>query len=206
MKQIRNMSAMILSAGVLLSAMPILPVYAEEAAAPVEETVEMTATVKLNDTAATAEGKNITIDGTKITISASGAYEFSGKLSDGQIIVNVADTTADAETVKLYFNGVNITGKTAAAVYVVNAKNTSINLMDGTENFLLLRFSGNVVPRGILLQEPGDLAFCHRRGKTGFFNLQQLLNILSGCICQQFDIPHAFSVPLPMFLRRLPPP
>ena len=136
MKQIRNMSAMILSAGVLLSAMPILPVYAEEAAAPVEETVEMTATVKLNDTAATAEGKNVTIDGTKITISASGAYEFSGKLSDGQIIVNIADTTADAGTVKLYFNGVNITGKTAAAVYVVNAKNTSINLMDGTENFL----------------------------------------------------------------------
>ncbi len=136
MKKIRKMRAVILSAGVLLSAMPVLPVCAAEEAAPTEAAVEMTAKITLSETKATAEGKNVTVDGTKITISASGAYEFTGKLNDGQIIVNIADTTADAETVKLFFNGVNITGLTAAPVYIINAKNTSINLVDGTENFL----------------------------------------------------------------------
>ena len=132
MKNMKKLGTAILSAGVLLSAMPVLPVYAAETAEP----VQMTATIKLNDTSATAEGKNVKIDGTKITISASGSYEFSGKLSDGQIIVNVEDTTLDSETVKLFFNGVDITGLTAAPVYVINAKNTSINLMDDTENIL----------------------------------------------------------------------
>lgn len=136
MKQMKKMQSLILSAGVLLSAMPVLPVCAAEDTAPAEEAVVMTAKIKLNETTATAEGENVTIDGTKITISASGAYEFTGKLTDGQIIVNVPDKTADAGTVKLFFNGVDITGISDAAVYVVSAKNTSINLMDGTENFL----------------------------------------------------------------------
>lgn len=136
MKQIKKMYALMLSAGVLLSAMPVLPVCAADGTAPADDAVEMTAKVTLLDTSAKAEGENVTVEGTKITISASGAYEFSGKLSDGQIVVNVPDKTADAGTVKLFFNGVDITGKSDAAVYVVNAKNTSINLMDGTENFL----------------------------------------------------------------------
>lgn len=136
MKQTNKMYSLILSAGVFLGVLPVLPVYAEESAAPVEDVVAATATITLNETAAAAEGDHVTIDGTKITISASGSYVFSGKLTDGQIIVNVADITADPGTVKLFFNGVNITGNTAPPVYVVNAENTSINLMDGTENFL----------------------------------------------------------------------
>ncbi len=133
MKQTNKIYSMILSTGVLLGVLPVLPVHAEEPAVPAET---MTAIVTLSDTAATAEGANVTIDGTKITISASGSYQFTGKLTDGQIIVDVADLVADPGTVKLFFNGVDITGKTAPPVYVVNAENTSINLMDGTENIL----------------------------------------------------------------------
>ena len=88
-----------LSTGILLSAMPLLPVCAEDAAAG--DAVEMTARITLSETSATAEGKNVKIDGTKITISASGSYEFSGKLNDGQIILlnnsrEFADTTSEA--------------------------------------------------------------------------------------------------------------
>ena len=64
MKKIRKMRAVILSAGVLLSAMPVLPVCAAEEAAPTEEAVEMTAKITLSETKATAEGKNVTVDGT----------------------------------------------------------------------------------------------------------------------------------------------
>ncbi|MBR3045844.1 MAG: carbohydrate-binding domain-containing protein [Oscillospiraceae bacterium] len=133
MKNIKKIGAVMLSTGILLSAMPLLPVCAEDAATATEA---MTAKITLSETSATATGSNVKIEGTKITISASGSYEFTGKLNDGQIVVNVEDTTLDKETVKLFFNNVDITGLTAAPVYVVNAKNTSINLMDGTVNTL----------------------------------------------------------------------
>lgn len=136
MKQTRKMRAAILSAGILLGAMPVMPVFAEETDSPADEPVVMNATITLNGDSAAAEGDNVKVEGSKITVSASGAYAFSGTLTNGQIIVNVPDTAADAGTVKLFFNGVNITGLTEAPVYVINAKKTSINLADGTENIL----------------------------------------------------------------------
>ena len=98
--------------------------------------IDMTAVITLNGTTAEATGDHVTVEGNKITISASGQYEISGTLEDGQIIVNVPDETADPGTVKLYFNGVDITGVSDAALLVENAENTSINLVEGTENFL----------------------------------------------------------------------
>ena len=136
MKQMKKIGSLILSTVILLSAMPMLPVFAEDSDDPAGEAETMDAKITLSETSATADGKNVKIDGTKITVSASGNYEFSGKLTDGQIVVNVEDTTLDAGTVKLFFNGVDITGVSDAAVYVVNAKKTSINIMDNTENFL----------------------------------------------------------------------
>lgn len=133
MKNMKKMTAALLCGGLMLSAMPLTPVSAEGEPA---EAVTMNAVIKLNETTATAEGENVTVDGTNITISASGAYEFSGTLNDGQIIVYVPDETADPGTVKIFFNGVNITGVSEAPLYIINAEKTSINLMDGTENFL----------------------------------------------------------------------
>ena len=76
------------------------------------------------------------VSGSKITISHSGTYYIDGTLDDGQIEVNVSDEAADPETVKLFLNGVNITGKSAPAILVSNAENTSINIVNGTENFI----------------------------------------------------------------------
>ena len=107
--------------------------YTEED--PVTETIY----IHLYNTSISVEGDNsgyTSVSGTKVTISHSGTYYVDGTLDDGQIIVNIPDETADAETVKIFLNGVNITGKSDSAILVSNAENTSINLVDGTENYV----------------------------------------------------------------------
>ena len=90
--------------------------------------------IHLSGSKITVEGDNASVKGSVVTITHSGTYYIDGTLDDGQINVNIADTTADAETVKIYLNGVNITGKSAPAILITNAENTSINLVDGKEN------------------------------------------------------------------------
>ena len=93
--------------------------------------------IKLDGTKITVEGdtkKYTTVEGSKLTITHSGEYHISGTLDDGQINVAIADEAADPETVKLFLEGASITGKSAPAILVSNAENTSINVADGTEN------------------------------------------------------------------------
>ncbi len=92
--------------------------------------------IHLSGDSATVTGEHATVSGSVITIDHSGTYYVDGTLNDGQINVNIADETADAETVKIFLNGAKITGKSAPAIFVTNAENTSINLVDGTENSL----------------------------------------------------------------------
>lgn len=97
---------------------------------------EHTADITFNGSKIDVKGKNVVAEGSVVKITASGSYYFEGTLDDGEIYVEVPDKTADAETVKLFFNGVTIHGVSGPAVYVENAKNTSINLVEGTENFI----------------------------------------------------------------------
>lgn len=90
--------------------------------------------IHLNGARASVEGDHAEVDGGVVTISHSGEFYVDGTLEDGQINVNIADETVDSATVKIFLNGVNITGKTAPAILITNAENTSINIMDGTEN------------------------------------------------------------------------
>ncbi len=94
--------------------------------------------IHLNSTSITTEGSNMELNAAKnvVTITASGSYYVDGDMTDGQIIVNVPDETADAETVKIFLNGVSMTGSTASPIFVENAANTSINLVEGTTNTL----------------------------------------------------------------------
>ena len=101
-----------------------------------EEKQETEAYIHLKGTTASCEGENVSARGNTVTISASGIYYIDGTLNDGQICVNVPDVEADAGTVKLYLKGVNITGKSAPAILIENAENTSINLEAGTENVI----------------------------------------------------------------------
>lgn len=134
MKKVSKICSAALAISMLCTAAPASFAFAADEEN--EETVVMTAKITMDGNKAVAEGENVTVDGGKITISASGSYEFTGTLENGQICVNVPDETVDAETVKLYFNGVSITGVSEAPVYIVNAENTSINLVADTENFL----------------------------------------------------------------------
>ena len=130
MNMLKKITAAALSCSILLGAMPLAATAADD------EPVVMNAEITLNGDSITATGDNVTVSGKVVTISASGAYQITGTLNDGQICVNVPDSKTDSGTVKLFFNGVNITGVSEAAVYVVNAENTSINLIEGTENFI----------------------------------------------------------------------
>ncbi|MBO7473876.1 MAG: carbohydrate-binding domain-containing protein [Ruminococcus sp.] len=99
-----------------------------------EQPVADVVKIHLKNTSIEVEGENVTVSGATVTITHSGEYYVDGTLDDGQINVNIADTAADAETVKIFLNGVNITGKSAPAILITNAENTSINIVDGTEN------------------------------------------------------------------------
>ena len=140
MKTMWKLTAAMLSAAMLVSAVP----FAAYAADDDEPAETITATVELKETSATATGDNVKVDGTVITVSASGSYVFSGKLNDGQICVDIPEAAGDdgkmkpvdEGTVKLIFSGVEITGTAAPAVLVNNAKKTSITLTADTENFL----------------------------------------------------------------------
>lgn len=86
--------------------------------------------ITLQGNSITFAGDGITIDGTEVTITSAGTYTIHGTLNDGRVIVN----TEDEETVKLVFNGVDISCSTSAPLYIINAEKTVITLADGTEN------------------------------------------------------------------------
>ena len=67
-----------------------------------------------------------------VSIEEGGSYILSGTLSDGQVYVNVDSQ----EKVQLVLNGVNITCKDSAAIFIENADKVSITLAEGTENVL----------------------------------------------------------------------
>ena len=97
---------------------------------------EVNTKIHLKDGGITVDGQYASADGSKVTISHSGIFTIDGILSDGQIYVEIPDVNTDSGTVKLIFNGVNITGKSAPAVFIKNADKTSITIADGTENIL----------------------------------------------------------------------
>lgn len=87
--------------------------------------------IELSDSSASCDSKNVTIDGSTVTITQEGTYVLSGTLSDGQIVVD-----ADDAKVQLVLNGVDITNKSSAAIYVKSADKVFVTLADGTENKL----------------------------------------------------------------------
>ncbi|MFJ8236394.1 carbohydrate-binding domain-containing protein [Ureibacillus sp. NPDC094379] len=89
--------------------------------------------IKLNGDSASFEGNGaVVIDGSTITIRAAGVYEISGKINDGQIIVDAED---DGH-VRLVLNGAEINSSSSAPIFVQNAGKTVISLEEGTENVL----------------------------------------------------------------------
>ena len=89
-------------------------------------------TIKLNGTSATASSNSVNISGSRVTITEEATYVISGELTDGMLIVNAKDTAK----LQLVFNGVDVTSKTSAALYVLEADKVFLTLAEGTTNTL----------------------------------------------------------------------
>ena len=89
-------------------------------------------TIKLNGGAATASSNSVKISGSKITITEEATYVVSGELTDGMLVVDAPDTAK----LQIVLNGANITSKTSAALYILEADKVFLTLADGTTNTL----------------------------------------------------------------------
>lgn len=81
-------------------------------------------------TETTVEGQGAEVSNNKVTITKAGTYSVSGKIEDGQILV---DAGAE-DKVYIILNGADIKCSNSAPIYVKNAKKAIISLADGTEN------------------------------------------------------------------------
>ena len=81
-------------------------------------------------TETTVEGQGAEVSNNKVTITKAGTYSVSGKIEDGQILV---DAGAE-DKVDIILNGADIKCSNSAPIYVKNAKKAIISLADGTEN------------------------------------------------------------------------
>ncbi len=86
--------------------------------------------ITLDNESTTIDGAGANVDGSRVMITAAGTYEFSGTLTDGQIVVD----TGDEESVTLVLNGVDINNSTGAPLYIADAENVALVLADGSTN------------------------------------------------------------------------
>jgi hypothetical protein len=86
--------------------------------------------IELSGTTASIKGAGAEVKDGKVTITSAGTYVISGKLDNGQIIVDVQDKG----TVRLVLNGAEIKSSDNAPIYAKNAGKTIISLEAGTEN------------------------------------------------------------------------
>ncbi len=89
-------------------------------------------TIKLNGTSAISSSNSVKISGSTVTITEEATYVISGTLTDGMIIVDADDTAK----LQIVLNGVDITSKTSAALYVLEADKVFVTLADGKANTL----------------------------------------------------------------------
>lgn len=86
-------------------------------------------TITLSDDT-TVDGDGVSVDGQTVTINAAGTYVISGKLSSGQLIVNVGKE----EKIHLIFKDVTITSEDGPAVWIQQTEKAIITLAEGTTN------------------------------------------------------------------------
>jgi len=90
------------------------------------------AAITLNGNSASSASAAVKANGSAVTITAAGTYRISGKLSDGQVVID----TDDDEVVRLILSGADITNADGAAIAVLDAKRVMVVLAEKTENRL----------------------------------------------------------------------
>lgn len=91
---------------------------------------EITSNISLNGNSISFAGEGISVKDSVTTITSAGAYEISGTLTDGQIII----TAGEDDMVELILNGVEIESSFEAAIYIQNAEKVVLIIGDNTEN------------------------------------------------------------------------
>jgi len=139
----------------LLGLLSILPLTACSASAnsdPIEDTsTQITTTVTIdvsandqnssydettvkkitfNTDSISADGANLSVSGSSLTITGPGDYLISGTLSDGEILI-AAD---NEDVVHLIFDGVDLTNTDGSPLVVLNADKVVITLKEGSIN------------------------------------------------------------------------
>ena len=98
------------------------------------------AVVTLSGDKITSESSAVGVNGNKAILQQDGTYIFRGTLNDGMIVVNAAATSK----VQIVLDGVDLTSKTSAAIYVIEADKVVVTLAEGSEN--KLSNGGSFVP------------------------------------------------------------
>lgn len=114
--------------------------------------------IELADNGITATADTVGISDSIVTIKDEGTYILTGTLSDGQVVID-----ADGKKVQLVLNGVDITSKSSAAIYVKAADKVFITLADKSEN----NIDGAIFSKDdITLNGEGTLAVTSQAGNA----------------------------------------
>lgn len=88
--------------------------------------------ISLSDSGISVEGSGVTVNDSIVSINKAGTYVLSGKLSDGQVVL---EATKD-DTIQLVLNGAEITSLSSSPLYAMQSEELIITLADGTQNSL----------------------------------------------------------------------
>ena len=90
------------------------------------------AVVTLSGDKITSSSSAVGINGNQAILQQDGTYIFRGTLNDGMIVVNASETSK----IQIVLDGVDITSKTYAAIYVIEADKVVVTLAEGSDNKL----------------------------------------------------------------------
>lgn len=132
--------------------------------------------IHLSDSGITVEGdtKGVTaVSGKAVTISASGNYTVDGSITDGQILVNIPDTTADSDAVSLYLQDVTMTSSNGAPC-ILGQSAKKLKLTCSGENTLTdTAAEANADTSGVIY---GDCDITVTKNSTGTLNITSSMN------------------------------
>lgn len=132
--------------------------------------------IHLSDSGITVEGdtKGVTaVSGKTVTISASGNYTVDGSITDGQILVNVPDITADADAVSLYLQDVTMTSSTGAPCILGQSAKKLKLTCNGTNTLTDTAAEANADTSGVIY---GDCDITVTKNSTGSLNITSSMN------------------------------
>ena len=132
--------------------------------------------IHISDSGITVEGdtKGVTaVSGKAVTISASGNYTVDGSITDGQILVNIPDTTADSDAVSLYLQDVTMTSSNGAPC-ILGQSAKKLKLTCSGENTLTdTAAEANADTSGVIY---GDCDITVTKNSTGTLNITSSMN------------------------------